>query len=244
MKGVAELVEHRADLVQGQQGGFARCRLGDVLMVADDRLASEQEGLADVSVHPSAPAFGGPGVQVRQEKGERLAVGVADLEDADIRVVRGQVVPFLEGQSVEPARGVEDAVAQDAVQLEVRTQPRFVEGVARLPDLLRVEAPVARGELETAAFLIDHRLEVRCLSPGVGGRAGGEVGQQGVHRVDAAGGLVFQLVGRVAGVAEQCRAFGACLGDSQDTLPRVELAARGVATQGDLHDPLAQGAVP
>ncbi len=133
--------------------------------------------LADVCVHPGAAALRGPRVVVGEKDRERLAVLVEDIEDAHIRLIDRQIVPFLEGDSVKPGRGVKDAVDQDVIQLEVGLDLRFVESVTRLPDLFGIKGPVPGSELEAALFLIDQFLHVGRFLARVRDRGRRELGE-------------------------------------------------------------------
>ena len=93
--------------------------------------------------------------------------------------------------------GIEDAVLEDMVELEVGTYLRLVEGVLGLAHLLGVEGPVPGLELERLLsggfrLLIDDLLHLGRLLACVGLRGGG------------ARGLVLQDVGGVVGIPEQC----------------------------------------
>jgi hypothetical protein len=68
-------------------------------------------------------------------------------------VIDRQVLALLEGQPVELVGRVEDALLQDAVELEVGAELRLVEGVLLLADLLGVVGPVPGRELEALLLL-------------------------------------------------------------------------------------------
>jgi hypothetical protein len=61
-------------------------------------------------------------------------------------------VPLLERQSVKLVGGVEDAVGQHLVNLEIRLQLVLVQVVALLSDLLRVIVPVSGRRQEIGAL--------------------------------------------------------------------------------------------
>ena len=57
-----------------------------------------------------------------------------------------------EGQAVKLVGGIEDAVGQHLVELEIGLQLVVIERVALLADLLGIEVPVGRGRLEVRAL--------------------------------------------------------------------------------------------
>lgn len=63
-------------------------------------------------------------------------------------MVLGKVGAFLEGDAEESGGGVKHAIHQHPLHFEIGAELGFVEGEARLADLLRVEVPVVRGEGE------------------------------------------------------------------------------------------------
>ena len=106
--------------------------------------------------------------------------------------------------------------------------------------LLRVVVPVAGGEGKSAAFLVDERLHDSRFATRVGDRRRSELPQQLVDGVDAACGLLLDLVGGVAWVAQEGRALRAQARDARGGLPVVVFAAAAAAGQRGLHQPLAQ----
>ncbi len=110
VKSMAEFVEEGGDLVEGDERGVARGRLGEVTDVGDDRGGVEQARLADEAGHPCAALFVVALKVVAIDQREVRCIGVEDLEDADVGVVDGKIVPLLEGDAVESSGGVEDAV--------------------------------------------------------------------------------------------------------------------------------------
>ncbi len=184
--------------------GWPAARLGEVGDVVDDGQRAEQLGLVDEVAHPGAAVLVVALEVVAVEERERLAVGVEDLEDADVGVVDGEVVALFEGDAVELVGGVEDAVLQDVVELEVGLDLDFVEVVLGLADLLGVEVPVPGLELESrrsGASMTS--LDVFGFAVGLGGRGGDER----VHELEGGfrglGHLVFELPG---GVGRESRA--------------------------------------
>ena len=99
------------------------------------------------SVHPCAAVLVVALEVVEVEQPEVRSVLVEHLEDAHVRLIDRQVVPFLEREAVQLVRGEEDAVREHAVQLEVRLDLVVVQVELRLAHLLGVEVPVPRLEL-------------------------------------------------------------------------------------------------
>ena len=145
---------------KAEQRRLAGRGLGEVGDVVDDRQRAQQLGLVDEVAHPGAAVLVVALEVVAVEKRQRLAVGVEHFEHAHVRVVDRNVLALLEGDAVELVGGVEHAVLQHVVQLEVGLDLRFVEIVLGLADLLGVEVPVPRLELEAALLRVDQRLNV------------------------------------------------------------------------------------
>ena len=237
MQRVPELVEQRVHLVEGEQRRLAVRRPRHVEVVDHDGPGVEQPRLPDERAHPRAAALALPGEEVAEVEPDRGAVAVADLPDPDVGVVAGQVRARGETEAVEQFGGVEDAVDQDPVQLEVRPQRRGVDGVALGPDLLGVERPVPRRELDAVAA---GGLGEHCrLRLGVGHRRR-DHGRQ--HRVDRRGGARGGVGQHEVGVgveAQQSRALGPQPRDPHRDRAVVVLP-RGRAPDGGLEHPPAQ----
>ncbi len=73
-----------------------------------------------------------------------------DLEDPYVGLPNRNILPLGEGQPVEQVGGIEDAVLQHIVDLEIRFDLRLIEIVFRLANLLGVEIPVPWLELESS----------------------------------------------------------------------------------------------
>ena len=221
VQGVSELVEHGANVVGGEQRGLARRRLGEVADVDDDRLGAHQLRLLDEVVHPGAALLVVALEVVDVEQGEGAAVGVEDLEDAHVGVVDRKVLALLEGNAVELGGGVEDAVFEHVVHLEVGLDLLFVEIVFGFAHLLGIDFPVKRLELESALLLVDDFLNVF----GFDGSTGGRSGDDGVHELQGrfrrSRHLVVDLPCGKVGIAEQLGLLGAKLGDLGDGVAGV-----------------------
>ena len=136
MQGVPELVEQRRDLVEGKQHRLTSGGLGDVEVVGHHNLALQEPRLLDVSVHPRPALLVVAGEVVGDEEAESAAVGVEHLKHTHVGLIDRQVLALLERQPIEFVRRVKHAVLHHAVELEVRSDLRLVEIVARLTHLL------------------------------------------------------------------------------------------------------------
>src|SRR2546429_3636186 len=119
MQGMSKLMEHGNDVGEADQGGFAGGGLGQVGNVVHDRGRSKKSRLANEFGHPGSAVLVVTLEVIAVEECEVLAVGVEDFEDPYIGVVNGNVVPFLEGDSVELICGVEHPILEHAVELEI-----------------------------------------------------------------------------------------------------------------------------
>ena len=236
---VSELVEHRRHVIICKQRRLARRWFGEIGDVVHDGLPSGQRRLIDELIHPGPTllvvALEVVGVKQRQ----RLAVGVEDLEGADIRIVNRDVVPLLESQSVQLVGGEEDAVLQNVIELEVRHDLGFIQVILRLPHLLRVILPVPRLQLETSALRVDQLLHVGRF--GAGARRGrrNEIGEELYRVLRGFGPLRRQRVGRPGWIAEQLGFFRAQLGHATDRVPGIVAVAACGAQRRKLEQLLA-----
>ena len=149
----------------------------------------------------------------------------------------------LEGDPVHLVRGEEDAVVQDAVELEVGAHLGLVDVVLRLAHLFGVEVPVRGGEREAALRRVDLLLDPGRLAARLGGRRGDEVVHQLVRVLGRLRHLVVEDVVRVGLEAEQLRLLRAQLRQARHDGRRVVLAAVVAALLRGREDLLAQGAV-
>ena len=240
---VSELVEHRRHVIISQQSRLARGRLGEIGDVVHDRFPARQRRLVDELIHPCPTllvvALEVVGIKQRQ----RLAVGIEDLEGADIRIVNRDVVPLLESQSVQLVGGEEDAVLQNVIELEVRHDLRFIQVILRLPHLLRVVLPIPRLQLETPALRVDQLLHVGRF--GAGARRGrrNEIGEELYRVLGGFGPLRRQRVGRPRWIAEQLGFLRAQLGHATDRVPRIVAVAACGAQRRKLEQLLAHRTV-
>ena len=231
MQRVAELVKHRRHFVEGQERRLARGRLRDVQMVRDDRLGAQQVRLRHRCVHPRPPALRRSRVEVDQEQPKRRPVGVAHFEDSHVRMVDRQLEPLLEGETVEFGRGVEHAVSEHRVQLEIGPELRLVERVPGGAHLLRIVRPVPGGELEVRAFRRDHLLQIGRLTPRVRHGRRRQAGEPLSDGLDGLGGLLLENVYRVGRVPEHRGPLSAEPCHPCHVAPVVELRALTTARQ-------------
>src|SRR5205085_3764881 len=91
----------------------------DIEVIRHDRFCSKQSTLLDVSVHPGTTAVGRPGIVIAQEQGKRLTIGIVNFKYANVRMVDGQIVSFLESETVEFSGGVKDSIQNNMIQLIV-----------------------------------------------------------------------------------------------------------------------------
>src|SRR4030095_11088044 len=140
---VAKLMESSAHLIVGEQRWFPGRRLRNIEMVCNDRLGREQIALLHIRVHPCAAAFRWTRVIVAEEQRQRFAVAIVNFEYAHVRLINGNVMTLLEGETVKFSGGEEYTVENHVIQLIVWAQLRFVESVARLANFLRIKGPIA-----------------------------------------------------------------------------------------------------
>src|SRR5258708_5716656 len=171
---MSKLMEHGNDVREADQGRFAGGGLGQVGDVIHDRGGSKKPRLANEFRHPGSAVLVVALEVIAVEKGEVLAIGVEDFEDPYIGLVNGNVVPFLEGDSVELICGVEHSVLEHVVEFEIALHLRIVDVLASLPDLLRVQLPIVRLDLEATLLGVYDSLDICSFAAGLCSRGGGE----------------------------------------------------------------------
>ena len=233
---VAELVEHRDDVVEADERRLTGRRLRQVADVVDDRPCAEQLRLTDEVRHPGAAVLVVALEVVAIKERERLAVGVDHIEYAHVGLIDRDVLALLEGDAVELVRRIEHAVLEHVVELEVRLDLRIVQVVLRLANLLGVKIPVPRLEREAAVLSVDDRLDVLALARG----AGRGERHESVHEIERVlrrfRHLVLELPGRVIGKPEQGRALRAQLREPRHDRARVVRIAVLGAVPGIVED--------
>ncbi len=122
-------------------------------------------------------------------------------------------------------RREEDAVVQDAVELEVGPDLRLVEVVLGLADLLGVEVPVGGGRRGSRPPRVDLLLHVRRLAARLLRRGGHEVGHELLGVLRRLRHLVVEDIGGVVGKPRSFAFSRAQLREARDDRPRVVGAA-------------------
>ena len=114
VKGMAELVEHSLDLINGEEGRERVGRSRHVADVDDDRanvIALGVNILLTEVRHPRAASLRRAREIVGREYSKKTSVRVNDLEGLDGRVVERNVLQRLDGDAVKLVGGEEYAVA-------------------------------------------------------------------------------------------------------------------------------------
>ena len=233
---VPELMEHRYDLVKGQQGGVPFGRFRYVQVVGDHRRRTQQVRLRHVRVHPGAALLGRPRVIVADKQPERRPVGVEDFPDTNIRVIDRKLRPFLEGQAEQTGRRKKHAVLDHVSHLEVRAQLRRVERVAVRPNLLGVVRPVPGRQCPTDPVRSGHRLEIARLPPGIGRGRRRQAGEPRIHGIDRLRGLLLQDVRCMVRIPEHRGAFRPQPGNRSNHPTVVECTVLAASRQRRPHD--------
>ncbi len=209
MQRVAELVEQRLGVVEGEQRRLAGGRLVEVHHVDDQRpdVALELLLVADRR-HPGAAVLGGAREIIAEEQPHVAAVLAAHLPDPHVVVPDRNAGERREGQAEQPVRGVEGGL-DDAVELQVGLDRGLVDVVARLAQLLRVGAPVPGREREVLAFLLHQLLHGVAVGERAPARRGPDPVEQAAHGLRRLRHRVVEPVLREGLVAQQPRALGA-----------------------------------
>ncbi len=129
VKGMAELMEHSLDLIDGEQGRKCLRRSRHVPDIDDDRtdiIALCINILLPEIRHPSAASLRSAGEVVSREYSKKASVRVRDLERLDRRVVKRNVLQRLDIDAVELVGGEEDSVA-DIFHPEIRLRQILVQ---------------------------------------------------------------------------------------------------------------------
>ena len=101
MQRMTEFVKHGVHLVKREQRRLARRRLRNVQVIGHHRLGAEQARTAARRRSSTRRRALRAARNSRQEKRQRLTVGIEDFEDAHVRLIDRQIVAFLEGEAVE-----------------------------------------------------------------------------------------------------------------------------------------------
>src|SRR6266404_2373100 len=225
---MSKLMEHGNDVREADQGGFAGGGLGQVGNVVHDRGGSQKPRLANEFRHPGSAVLVVALEIIAVEKGEVLAIGVEDFEDPYIGVVNGNVVPFLEGDSVELICGVEHSVLKNVVEFEIGLHLRIVDVVASLANLLSVEVPVVRLDFEATLLGVYDSLDIRGFAAGLCSRGGDD----SIHELQCSFRCLRHLINEFpGGEARITKEFGLPRAKLSETCDRVARIV-GVAPLG------------
>ena len=141
---MAEFVEQRARIVEGEKRRLALRRLGEIHDVDDDRPdVAGQPLLVAQRAHPGAAPLRRPREIVAEGTGRSACPSRRHLPDAHIGVVDRDVVELLEGEAEQPARRVEGR-RDHLVELQIGLQLGLVEIEPALAHLFGIVAPVPR----------------------------------------------------------------------------------------------------
>ena len=149
MEAVAELVENRLDLVDGEQTGLTVSRSGHVTDIQHDRthlVAVLVDILVAENGHPGSSPLGRTGVVVGHEYSEQASVGIGDLEGLYRRIVHRDSRNGFHVDAIDLVSRGESTVA-DILHLEIRPGLVLVKGIFPLAHLLGIVEPVPRHYL-------------------------------------------------------------------------------------------------
>ncbi len=240
---MAEFVEQRVDVVEADQLHFAFGCLGDVEHIVDHRLGAPQIALVDEVAHPRPAALGLALERVEIEQTQLAAVTVEHRVGRHIGVIDGQVAALLEGQAVELFGGIEHAVLEHGIELEIFRHRVFVEVVALRLDLVGIAVPVPRLDFEITPFGSDRFVEHGCFAA----LRIGERGDHAFHEAERGGGLfghaVPHCVAGPVGFTEQRGFLGTQFGDPGDQRAGVDRGRAIGAVVACLEQLLARGAI-
>ena len=213
VQAVAELVEQRAHVVEGQQRRFARRGLGEVVVVDDDRdHVAAVAGLLSQRTHPRAAALARAGEVVMQEDAGHAAVAAAHLVGLDVGVVDRQVGALRKAHAEQPLGAIEGR-GHHAIEREVGFDLGVIDGVRALAHALGPKAPVPGFDLMGHAGFTHRRAELGALALERRQRALPDVVEQALDFAVLARHGVGQRVVGVAGVAVQRGLLGTQLQD-------------------------------
>ena len=205
---MTEFVKQRADVVGGKERRVAGRRLGEIVVVDDDRqYVAVDARLAAIGVHPRAATLGRPREVIAQEDADGATVAIAHLEAPHIVVIETKIRPRDEANAKQPLRAIERRI-EHSIERKIRLDRGFIEVVARLADFLRVVAPVPRFDHDVLAARQRHRPErvaFRC-GAGLGGLP--NLRQQRRHGARRLRHPVGERVIGIVCVTEQTRLFG------------------------------------
>ena len=194
-------MEQRRHFV-GRQKRRARGGLRHVELVQDDRFGAQQFRLLNVLAHPCATAFVIASIVIAIEQANCRAIFVEDFPNPDIGIVNGQIFAFDEFQAVELPSGIEHALLDNRIELEIGLELVFVDGIFLLAQLLCIIGPIPCFELKSTFLCIDNGLEFGGFAFEAGARRIDHRSEHGVDGVDRLCALIFDFVGGVRRIAE------------------------------------------
>ena len=231
VEGVPEFVQEGGHLVEGEEGGTGGGGLGEIGDNGDDGtdVLPLFPVLYPVVGHPGAAAFAFTGEEVGEEDGKEGTVAVVDFESADVGMVAGEIVHFLEGDAVEAMGEGENAFAY-FLKGKVGTEEFVVEGIFFLFEFVGVVCPVPAlqglGEAGAAGKVLDFAF----VGNGVGMGCGEELLQEAVD----CGGRFRHAVGKdvvgIGGISQEACFFESEVDDLADdavVVVRAALVASG-----------------
>ena len=245
VQGVTKLMEHGGHLVPCQQRRLAIRGFCRVAHIEDDGQVVPTASLLLEGVHPGSSALGGTTVVVAIEQRHGLAVLVDNLKHAHVGMVGRNVGALLEGQSVDQVGGIEHAIDQYAVDIEVRLHLVVGDVEHRLLHLGRVVEAVVGLQLEIGTLALTGKvLDSLRLGIGLGRIRLDQILQEVVDMLWCLRHRVLQRVSGIVGITHQLGLLGTQLGYLADYRERVVLGVGTVGTvNAGLEDLLAQVAV-
>src|ERR1700732_311607 len=156
-------MEHGGDIIETNERRLAGRGFGQVGDVVNHWQGAQQFRLSDEFGHPCAAILVISLEVIAIKKRQRLTPNVIDFEDANVGLIHGDVLPFLEGDPIQLSRGKKYSILQHTAELEVRLDLGVVEIVFGLTHLLAVEIPIPRFKRESAMLSINGCLNILAL---------------------------------------------------------------------------------
>ena len=214
MQGVSELMEHRGDLVPGEQRGLTLWCLGAVAHIKDNGQLLTLTTLFCEVAHPRATTFGGTTEVVTIEECQRLTVLVDDLEDLHVRMVCGNVCTLLECQAIDAVGSIEHTIDEHAVDIEIRLHLVFRDIQHLLLHLLRIVEAVVGLQLEVGTLRLAGKvLDGFGLSLGLRRIFANQVLEEGIDVFRCLGHRLLQRIRSIVGIAHNLCLFCTQLGN-------------------------------
>src|SRR5690625_6617993 len=108
-------MEQRRDVVKADQCRLSRRRFGNVEYIQNHRLLIQHMVLYNERAHPGTSPFRPPFEQIQIEESQLRAILIKHIKGPHIGVIDRQILPLLEGDSVELIHRIEDAVLNDSI---------------------------------------------------------------------------------------------------------------------------------